>query len=161
MEMPLPLAGERVEADQRFSEEIRPQAPTAPVVAARRACRHLKKPAHDIERHQLPHICVASLAPRLVLPPIRAEIVARLRVREENPAALAGSDVNCLYRSGRVKLAPDPVGYAAPYAHWLIEYDRRRGLIEFGSGHRTTMSVRKRNASILAIVRVSLTGRGC
>ena len=161
LEVPLPLACAGVEAHQRLGEEVRPHAAATPVVAARCARRHVQQSALYVERHQPPHVGVASVAPRLVLPGIRAEVVARLRNGEEHPAALTRAYVERLHGSGRVELPLHRVGYAAPYDHQVLEYHWRRGLVELIAGHWAAMSLGQQNAPALAEAGVQRTGRGC
>ncbi len=160
LEVPPPLAGARVQAHERLGEEVRANAVAAPVVAARRARRHVQKPALDIERHQAPDVGVAGVAPGLVFPGIGAEIAAGLRNGEENPAPLARADVERLHGTGRVELPLYPVWHAAPHDHQVLEHHRRRGLVELVAGHRAAVALGQHDAAAVAEACVRFAGRG-
>ena len=157
LEVPLALARARVEGHQRLGEEVRPDPASSPIVAARRARRHVKEASLGIERHQPPHVGVAGVAPSLILPSVRPEVVARLRDGEEHPAPLARAGIERLHGAGRVKLSLHPVGHAAAHDHQVFEHHRRRGLVELETGHLPAMSLGQQDAPALAKVRVQLT----
>ena len=129
LKMPLALAGRRIEADERFGEEIGAQPASAPVVAARGAGRHVQQPAFFIERHEAPDVRVSGIPPRLVLPGIGAEVVVRLRDRVEDPAPLPGHGIERLHGTGRIESPLHPVRHPTPDDHEVPVDDRRRRLV--------------------------------
>ena len=69
--VPLAHAGVRVEAHERFGEEVRAGTAAAVEIVARRAERHVDEPALGVERHRRPGVGVAGEAPRVVRPTCR------------------------------------------------------------------------------------------
>ena len=84
LKVPDALAGRRVEAHQAFREQIVPMPVPAIVIARRRAEGQVHVTQFVVGRHQRPYVCVAAIAPRLVLPGLDAEF-ALLRDAVETP----------------------------------------------------------------------------
>ena len=156
--MPLPLAAARVQADQRFGEQVGAEPPAAPVVAARRAGRHVQQAALLVERHQAPDVGVSRIAPGLILPGVRAEGIVRLRNRVEDPLALSATGVERLHDAGRVVEALDAVGDAAADDDEILEHDRRGRLVEGVTHDLPAEPVGQRNPAAVAEVGDELSG---
>ena len=159
LEVPLPPAGVRIEAHQGLCEQIRALPAPAPVIAARGARRHGEEPALGIERHQPPHIGVAGVAPRFVLPSVRAEFVPRLRDGVEHPSPVARADIEGLHGSRRVEFPLHTVRHATPDDHQVLEHHRRRGLVELVAAYLAAMPFGQQHAAGLAEGHIQVAGR--
>src|SRR5438552_4661170 len=93
LRVPFPLAGRRIETDNRLGEQIHADAPPAPVVAAWRRRRQVQESPCLVYRQWSPHVCMACLLPRVVRPRVGTKIPGRLRNGEKDPDALSGADV--------------------------------------------------------------------
>ena len=125
--MPRRLTGGRVEAHERFGEQVRAGPPAAPVVPARRRRREVQQPTRLIERHRRPDIRMAGGLPGAVAPRVRTEVLGRLRNGEEHPGALAGPHVEGLNRARRIAAVLQPIRNAGADDHQVPVDDRRRG----------------------------------
>ena len=92
LEVPDPLAGLGVQADQRVREQVVAGAVPAVVVGHRRADRQVDRAELRVGAHVRPDVRPAGPFPRLVAPGLVAEL-ARLRNRVEDPLHLAGAHV--------------------------------------------------------------------
>ena len=160
LKMPLPLARARVQAQDGLREQVGSGAPSAPVVAARRARRHVEQPALFVQRHQAPHVRMTGDAPRLVLPGVGPERVVRLRDGEEDPAALARARIECLHRPGRVVLALDTVRDSTADDHQVVVDHRGRGLVVLFGRHFSPVPLGEQDAAVVPEARDQLAGGG-
>ena len=127
LKMPVPLAGRRVQTQQRFRKQIGARPPSAIVVGARRARRHVQQSARVVDTHGPPDIRVAGDRPRVLLPRLVPKF-PRLRNRIEDPHALPGPHIERLNRPGRIAFVLQAIGDAAPDNHQILVNDRGRGL---------------------------------
>ena len=92
LEVPNPLAGLGVEADQRVREQVVAGTVAAVVVGDRRADGQVDVAQLGVGAHVRPHVGPARPLPRVVAPGLVAEL-AGLRDGVEDPLHLAGADV--------------------------------------------------------------------
>ena len=92
LEMPNPLAGLRIDTHQALREQIVSQSVTAVPIVGRRANRQVDITQVQVSAHHGPHIGVAAVAPRAVLPGVCTQLTA-LRNGMEYPALLPGADI--------------------------------------------------------------------
>ena len=100
LEMPDALAGLGVDADDALGEQVVPMPHPAVPVVGRRAGREIDVAELLVDGHRSPDVRVSAVAPRLVLPGIRPELVA-LRNGVEDPLHLAGARVEAAHVPGR------------------------------------------------------------
>ena len=127
LEVPDPLAGAGVEADDGLREEVVAEAVSAVVVVARRPDREVDEPPFGVEGHGRPDVRVADSVPGAVLPGVVAEL-AGLRDQVEGPDQLAGFGAERLHVAWRIALVDEAVPDAVPHDHQVLEDDRRGGL---------------------------------
>ena len=100
LEMPQPLAGARVEREQRSAEQVRAEPIGAVVVVGRRPGREVGDAARRVDRDLAPGVGAADVLPRVLRPRVVAEL-ARVRDGVELPDELAGDDVEGAQVAGR------------------------------------------------------------
>ena len=127
LEVPDPLAGAGVEADDGLREEVVAEAVSAVVVVAWRPDGEVDEPAFGVEGHRRPDVGVAYPVPGAVLPGVVSEL-AGLRDQVEGPDQLAGRRAERLHVARRVALVDEAVPDAVPHDHQVLEDDRRRRL---------------------------------
>src|SRR6266850_156504 len=92
LEVPLPLSGFQVDADQRFGEQIVAGPMAAVVVGRRRLDRQVHEPELLVDGDLRPDADVAVGRPRFAFPRVVAELT-RPRNRVELPELLPGARV--------------------------------------------------------------------
>src|SRR4051794_21786122 len=111
LEMPFSLPGVRVQADERFSEQVLPGTLSTKKVVARRSQGKINKPSFLIERNGRPGIDMAGVGSRIALPAIVAKC-AFLWNGVEIPHSLAGAHIVSPHVPRRVPLVNHTVVYA-------------------------------------------------
>ena len=92
LEVPQPLAGARVERDDRRAEQVGADPVGAVEVVGGRAERDVGDAARGVDRHLAPVVGAADVLPRVLRPGVVAEL-AGTRHGMERPHELAGQDV--------------------------------------------------------------------
>ena len=99
LEVPDPLAGLGVDADDAFGEEVVAGAHAAVPVVGRGAGRQIDVAELLVDRHRAPDVRVAAVAPRFVVPGVGAELPA-LGDGVEDPLHFAGAGVEAAHVAG-------------------------------------------------------------
>ena len=100
LEVPDPLAGARVEADDGLREEVVAEAVSAVVVVARRADGEVDEPPFGVEGHRRPDVRVPHPVPGAVLPGVVPELAGcgiRLKDQTSSPVLVLNA---CTFPGG-------------------------------------------------------------
>ena len=127
LEVPLPLAGRRVEAQERLAVEPGALARAAVEVVARRAHRRVQQPSLHVERHRRPDVGVARDARRSFLPRLVPRLAA-LRDGVEAPHLLAGARMEGADVARRIVLVDQPIADAVAEDDEILVDHGRRGV---------------------------------
>ncbi len=125
LEVPGALPGLDVDRDNGFGKQPVALAEAAVVIAVRRRRRQIDEPELVIPAHHRPHVGVAGVAMRAVLPGLDPELaVARNHV--EDPLQLAGPHIERLHVAGHPFLDRRPIRHRRTDNHRIAHDDRRR-----------------------------------
>ncbi len=127
LEVPLPLAGTQIDADQRFAEEVVAGAVAAIEVVGRGLHRQVGQAEVLVDGDLRPDAGVAVLLGRAAQPRVVPEL-ARFRDRVEDPQALAGADVERadVALVVPVRLGREPLAERGADEHDVLGHDRGR-----------------------------------
>jgi hypothetical protein len=125
--VPLALSCSRVEANQRFAEEIRARSRATIEIVARRAHGQIEQSAGVIERHRSPDVRVAGVGLAAGAPCFHTEF-AGARHGVKGPHEFAGAGVERADVSGRVLFINQAVGDAVAHDHEVLIDHRRAGV---------------------------------
>ena len=127
LEVPHPLAGVGVEADDALREQVVAEPVAAVEVVRRRRDRQVDVAKFLVDRHHVPDVRVAAVLPGVVLPCVDA-VLALLRNRVEDPLHLAGAHVVAADVSRRRRLTDRTVADDGSDHDRVADDGRRRAV---------------------------------
>ena len=156
LEVPDPLAGLGVDADDALREQVVAGAHAAVPVVRWGPGGQVDVAQLLVHRHRAPHVGVAAVAPRLVVPGVGAELLP-LRDGVEDPLPLARADVEAAHVSGvRLAARQARVLHDAPDDHRVAGDGERLGVREAGAIDRPPQRGAQIHGAVGAEVRVLL-----
>ena len=123
--MPGPFAGFDVDRNDGFGKQPVALTEAAVVIAVRRRRRQIHEPKLVVSAHHRPHVGVAGVAMRAVLPRLHTELaVARDHVKD--PLQFSGAHVEGLHVAGHPFLHGRPIRHRRTNDHGVAHDHRRR-----------------------------------
>src|SRR5262245_3293490 len=149
LEMPDPLAGASIQADQAFSKEAIARSLAAVVVIAGSAERQIDVAQRLVRAHHRPDIRIARCLPRILLPGLIA-VLTFAGDGAEKPLLLARADIEAPQVAGRHFLYHGEVQYGGAHNHNIAANDGRRGNAVMAPIYGATQPPGQVNAPIMA-----------